>query len=84
MVTQSWLLQPKKAKMKAKDLYIPFHQDNVEPGKAELRIFNSRCDLRHIVKGILAAARLVPSSCASAPRNIRKAGISSYTYVCNS
>ena len=29
----------------------------------------------------LAPARLVPSSCASAPRNTREVGISSYTYM---
>ena len=37
--------------------------------------------IRNILKGILAPARLVPSSCASAPRNTREAGISSSTYT---
>ena len=40
-------------------------------------VYSIRCDLREIIKGILAPARLVPSSCVSAPRNTREAGISS-------
>ena len=39
--------------------------------------------LRHIGKGILAPFRLVLSSCASAPRNTREAGISSALYTGN-
>ena len=34
-----------------------------------------------MLKSILRPARLVPSSCASAPRNTREAGISSSTNV---
>ena len=47
-------------------------------GKAELHIFNLSSDLRQILRH-LAPARLVPSSCVSAPRNTREAGISSDT-----
>ena len=36
MVNQSWPLQ----RIKAKDLYIPSHLQDVEQGKTELRIFN--------------------------------------------
>ena len=48
-----------------------------EQGEAELLIFYLRSDIINILKGILALARLVPSSCASGPRNTREAGISS-------
>ena len=48
-----------------------------EQGEAELRIFYLSSDTRNILN-ILAPARLVPSNCASAPRNTREAGISSF------
>ena len=73
MVNQCWPLQ----QIKEKDLYIPSYQQDVKQGKTELRIFNLRSDIINIVKDILAPAKLVPSSCASAPSNTREAGISS-------
>ena len=74
MVNQVWPFYL----ISSKDLYIWSHQHGAERGEAELRIFNLSLDLINILKGILAPARLVQSSCASAPRNIREAGISSF------
>ena len=43
---------------------------SVEQGKVNLCLFNLSSDLRLILKGILAPARLVTRSCALAPMNI--------------
>ena len=79
MVNQSWPLKVMKANVKAKDLIFgPKH--GAEQGEAKLCISNVSSDLKQIL-GILAPARLVPSSCTLAPRNTREAGISSSTYL---
>ena len=48
MVNQSWHLQLINAKIKAEDFFIQSHQHDVERDIAKLRIFNLRCDLKHI------------------------------------
>ena len=45
--------------------------------KLGLCVYNLGGDLTCILKGIVALAKVVPSSCASAPRNTCEAGISS-------
>ena len=52
-------------------------QTAAEQGKAELHIFNLHSELRHkLDKGSLLLSRVVPNSCASAPWNTCKVGIS--------
>ena len=43
-------------------------------------VYAIMCDVREIIKSIVPPARLVPSSCAPAPRNTHEAGIPSQSY----